>query len=652
MGEFKMRKMPLQTAALGLAICAGAISSAQEKPAEKTLSPEAFLELRSLQDPQFSPDGTRITYVLTEPWTGEKRARHIWLYDLRTHSTRQLTYSTKSESFPRWSPDGTKLAFLSDRGTEQQIYSLRMDGGEAIALTKGNAGVISFAWSPDGQTIALLAPDPKTEAQEKREKDKDDAKVVDKDQKPARLRLLDLKKMEDRALTPAGWRIEEVEWLPNGQRLLVRATNQPYSDEYTDRIYSVSAKDGKSEELFAPHGPFNSLRVSPDGKLVSFIGCRQDGPSPHDLMLVRLDGGGARNLSGASLDRQILDFRWLKDGSIIAVYAEGFHNLFVKYTADGERKEFPGMPVNAGQLSVSASEEVAFLGETATTMQELWVLDGKGATQQLSRHNQEWKVYPLVAPEYYRYKSFDGEEVEAALLRPAGYDKRVKLPAVVLVHGGPTGKWNDSIEIWGQLLAAKGYVVLYPNIRGSIGYGQKFMEMNRADWGGGDYKDVMAGVEDLVAKGIADPDRLGIAGWSYGGYMAEWAVTQTTRFKAAVSGAGMANLISEFGTETAPAYDQWFWGSPYERPEGFLNSSPFLFVKNAKTPTLILQGEADTVDPLGQSQELYRGLKHYGVETELVVFPREPHGFQEAKHRVDMQRRILDWFDKHVKGSK
>jgi dipeptidyl aminopeptidase/acylaminoacyl peptidase len=648
-----MRNLHLRRAALGVAICVAAICGAQEKPPEKkSLSPEAFLELRSLQDPQFSPDGTRIAYVVTEPWTGEKRTRHIWLYDLRTHSTRQITYSAKSESSPRWSPDGKKLAFLSDRGTEQQIYFLRMEGGEAIALTKGNAGVVSFAWSPDGQTIALLAPDPKTEAQEKREKDKDDAKVIDKDQKPARLRLLDLKKLEERALTPAGWRIEELQWLPSGQRLLVRATNQPSSDEYTDRIYSVSAKDGKTEELFAPHGPFNSLRVSPDGKLASFIGCRQDGPSPHDLMLVRLDGGGERNLTGASLDRQILDFRWLKDGSIIALYAEGFHNLFVKYTADGERKEFPSMPVNAGQLSVAASEDVAFLGENATTMQELWFLDNKGAAQQASHHNDDWKAYPVVAPEFYKYKSFDGQEIEAALLRPEGYDKRVKLPTVVLVHGGPTGKWNDSIDIWGQLLAAKGYVVLYPNIRGSIGYGQKFMEMNRADWGGGDFKDVMAGVDDLVAKGIADPDRLGIAGWSYGGYMAGWAVTQTTRFKAAVAGAGMANLISEFGTEDAPAYDEWFWGLPYERPEGFLNSSPFLFVKNAKTPTLILQGDADVVDPLGQSQELYRGLKHYGVETELVVFPREPHGFQEAKHRVDMQRRILEWFDKHLKGSK
>jgi dipeptidyl aminopeptidase/acylaminoacyl peptidase len=228
----------------------------------------------------------------------------------------------------------------------------------------------------------------------------------------------------------------------------------------------------------------------------------------------------------------------------------------------------------------------------------------------------------------------------------------MKLPTIVLVHGGPTGNWEDRVDAWGQLLVARGYLVMYPNIRGSIGYGQKFIEMNRADWGGGDFQDVEKGVDDLVAKGFADPDRLGIGGWSYGGYMSEWAVTQTARYKAAVSGAGMANLISEYGSEQHPSYDEWFYGVPYERPEGFLNSSPFLFVKNAKTPTLILQGQADTVDPLGQSQELYRGLKRYGVDAEFVEYPREPHGFQEAKHRVDVSKRVVDWFDRYLKEAK
>ena len=189
--------------------------------------------------------------------------------------------------------------------------------------------------------------------------------------------------------------------------------------------------------------------------------------------------------------------------------------------------------------------------------------------------------------------------------------------------------------------------MLYPNVRGSTGYGQRFVEMNRADWGGGDFKDVMAGADWLVARGIADPNRLGIGGWSYGGYMAAWAVTQTTRFKAAVSGAPVIDMASEFGTENGSAYDEWFYGTPYEKLDGFIKSSPMTFVKNVKTPTLLLQGEDDTTDPIGQSQQFYRGLKRYGVDSDLVLYPREPHGLREEKHLVDRLTRILAWYDRY-----
>ncbi len=219
---------------------------------------------------------------------------------------------------------------------------------------------------------------------------------------------------------------------------------------------------------------------------------------------------------------------------------------------------------------------------------------------------------------------------------------------MILVHGGPTGRWSDNFEAWGQLLAARGYAVLYPNVRGSVGYGHRFVEMNRADWGGGDFKDVMAGADYLVARGIADPNRLGIGGWSYGGYMAAWAITQTARFKVAVSGAPVIDMASEFGTEGGSAYDEWFYGTPYEKLEGFIKSSPMTFVKNVKTPTLLLQGEDDTTDPMGQSQQFYRGLKRYGVDAELVLYPREPHGLREEKHLLDRLNRIIAWYDKYL----
>ena len=214
---------------------------------------------------------------------------------------------------------------------------------------------------------------------------------------------------------------------------------------------------------------------------------------------------------------------------------------------------------------------------------------------------------------------------------------------------GPTGRWADSFETWGQLLAQRGYAVIYPNIRGSIGYGQKFVEMNRADWGGGDFKEVMAAVDAMIARGVADPNRLGIGGWSYGGYMAAWAVTQTGRFKAAVSGAPVIDMASEFGTENGSQYDEWFYGTPYEKLDGFIKSSPMTFVKNVKTPTLLLQGEDDTTDPIGQSQQFYRGLKRYNVESDFVVYPREPHGLREEKHLIDRLNRVVAWFDRYIK---
>ncbi len=649
-----MKRFLLWCGLLGMLVLA-TTSGAQEKTAAdaaKLLTPEAALNLRSISDLQFSPDGSRVAFVLTEPPKTERRARHIWLYEKKSGVVRQFTFSAKDESSPRWSPDGKQLAFLSNRDDQQQIYVMRTDGGEAAALTKGKRSVRSFAWSPDGKQIAFLAPDAKSDAEEKKEKDKDDARVVDKDDKQPRLWLLVLAGGEPKALTDSKWEMSELAWMPAGDRLVVSATDHPESDQETHRIFSIAVSDGSRKLLYAPHGPFGDLRVSPDGATISFVGCRVDGPSPHDLMLLDVSKRATRNLTGASLDRAVFEHRWMKDGALLALHEDGFRNKLVGFSPEGMSKNPANPPAgNVNAFAVSDSGEVLFVGQTATAPQELWLWDQQNPPQQVSHFNDSWKQFTLGTPEFYKYKSFDGLEIEAALLKPAGADPKAKLPLIALIHGGPTGNWQDSIEVWGQLLAARGYAVFYPNIRGSAGYGQKFMELNRGDWGGGDFKDVMSGVKDLIDRGIADPTKLGIGGWSYGGYMAEWAVTQTNDFKAAVSGAGLSNLISEYGTEEHPSYDEWFYGVPYESDNlvNYLNSSPFTQLKNAKRPTLILQGEADTTDPLGQSQELYRGLKHYGVESELVLYPREPHGLREEKHLLDRLNRILAWYDAHMK---
>ncbi len=636
-----------------LALAATAVAQEQTPiNAPKVLTPEASLNLRSISDLQFSPDGSRVAFVVAEPPKGERRARHVWLYKKESGTLRQFTFSAKDESSPRWSPNGKQLAFLSNRDDEQQIYVMRADGGEAAVVTKGKRSVNSFAWSPDGKQIAYLAPDAKSATEEKKDKDKDDARVVDKNDKQPRLWLLTLATNEAKALTDTKWEASDLAWLKTGDRLVVSATDHPESDQETHRIFTIAVADGSRKLILAPHGPFHDLGVSPDGATVSYIGSRVDGPSPHDLMLLDIDKRATRNLTGASLDRAISEYRWMKDGSMLTLYADGFRNKLVGFSPEGMSKDPANPPTsNVNAFAVSDTGDVVFAGQSATTPPELWLWDQKNSPRQVSHLNDSWKQFTLSAPEFYKYKSFDGLEIEAALLKPAGADGKSKLPLVALIHGGPTGNWQDSIEVWGQLLAARGYAVFYPNIRGSVGYGQKFIEMNRGDWGGADFKDVMWGVKDLIDRGIADPTKLGIGGWSYGGYMAEWAITQTNDFKAAVSGAGLSNLISEYGSEEHPSYDEWFYGVPYESDSlvKFLNSSPFTQLKNAKTPTLILQGETDTTDPPDQSQELYRGLKHYGVETELVMYPREPHGFREEKHLLDRLNRILAWYDAHLK---
>ncbi len=618
------------------------------------LTPEQALAGRQISDLQLSPDGMRLAFVVTDPPKGQTRPRDIWMLELATRGVRRLTYSDNGADSPRWSPDGRTLAFLSDRGGGTQIHLLPSDGGEAVKLTEGKNSVHLIEWSPDGTRLAFLAPEPRTDADDKREKDRDDARVVDQGDRRDRLWVVDRGSRAVTQLTAGKWAVREVQWMPAGDRLIVVATDRPEVDQETWRICSVGSAGGEPQLVFAPRGPVAQVRVGPGGHGVAWIGARVDGPSAHDLWALELGRGEAQNLTAASVDRLVTRFAWeKKDESLLVLADDGFGSRVVSVDREGRASVRPVPAVTIRTLTVDDKGTLAFVGETTADAPEIWVASRGAAAQKVTALNATWQRPTPARPEIYRYRSFDGQSIEAALLRPGGAGgstpPATRLPLVVLVHGGPTGRWADTYEAWGQLLAARGYAVLYPNIRGSVGYGHRFIEMNRADWGGGDFKDVMAGVDDLIAKGIADPGRLGIGGWSYGGYMSAWAITQTARFRAAVIGAGLSDLASEFGTESGSTYDEWFFGTPYEKLDGFLRSSPITHVKNARTPSLILQGEADTTDPMGQSQQLYRGLKRYGVETTFVVYPREGHGLREEKHLIDRLTRVLTWYETHLR---
>jgi dipeptidyl aminopeptidase/acylaminoacyl peptidase len=294
---------------------------------------------------------------------------------------------------------------------------------------------------------------------------------------------------------------------------------------------------------------------------------------------------------------------------------------------------------------------VVFVSGTSAKPAELWLYTPGHPTLQLTHFNKAFEKIPLGLPELIKYKSFDGTTIEAQLYTPAN-QKAGPLPMIVFIHGGPTGAFEDNYSAWPQLFLQKGYAVMMPNIRGSTGYGWKFLEANRNDWGGADFKDIMAGIDYGVANKNIDSARLAIVGWSYGGYMSEWAITQTNRFKAAMSGAGLFNLASEFGTEGGAAYDHWFLGTPYGNSETYAKHSAITFIKNAHTPTLIIQGEDDNVDPIGQSEELYRALRYYDVPAKLVLYPHENHGFVNLKHSIDFYTRMLDWIGKYCPASK
>lgn len=626
------------------------VQAAPSAPA-KRLTPEMTLDRWSIGDLQLSPDGNQVAMVVSEPAKPAGQRRNIWIYYFATRNLKQFTCSVKSDTRPRWSPDGRTLAFLSNRDGESQIFLISVDGGEARALTENKTGISSFEWAPDGKRVAFETTAPKTEEEEKKEKEKDDARVVGKPEGRVLLQVIDVGSKALRTLIQGAWRISQYVWTPDGASLVVTATDNPQEELFSEKIYRVDAADGKMALVGAPFGPFGNIKVSPDGRMLAYAGCRGDGPDPHDIIVQPFGGGEARNLTARSIDRPIGPFVWEDPSTLFALAETGFGNAFFTVTLDGKAKKSDWTPSLLTGSFVKGKNGLAFVGESATQVPELWVASAPGRAEKVSHFNKDWDDLKLLKPEIIRYPSFDKKDIEAALIRPEGASPAGKLPAVILVHGGPTGAWTDRFDAWGQLLAAQGFVVLSPNVRGSTGYGYDFMVINRYDWGGGDFKDVLAGADWLIKKGIADPDRLGIGGWSYGGYMAAWAVTQTTLFKASVSGAPMTDLAFEYGSEAAGVNigDTWALGNPYENLSVFNARSPMTFVKKVKTPTLLLCGENDATDPVGQCYQFHRGLRRFGVETELVVYPREGHGPREEKHRIDVLNRVVGWFEKHLK---
>jgi len=621
------------------AVIAAAISCACL--AQPVMTPAQALSYVRASDLHVSPDGAKLAYVVgSYRWDAKP---HVRILDVATGAERELTPPGASDRSPQWSPDGATLGFLSSRGGKTQVYLVPAGGGDPVALTDRKFGVERFHWAPDGRQIAYLAKVDDAPVED------DGPQVADRAGDLSRLWIIDLASKATKMVGAAGWRIGDFQWRDSA-RIIVAQTDKPRVEENTDALYSLSLSTGETTLAATPPQPFDSLLVSPDATQLGVRSNLSKGPLERDLLLRPLEGGQFRNVSSPP-DLQIAELRWRAPNAIWVSVIDGFFNRIVKLTP-GEAPERIDLPLSVDSFDVAPNGDLAFVGEDFDHLPEIY-LKSSGGVRQLSHLQQGWDGVQLASTTIFRTRSFDGTQIESALMKPAATPAGAKLPLVLLVHGGPSSHFSAGYgwqTAWAQLLAAHGYAVLMVNPRGSDGYSEALLEANRGDWGGGDYKDLMTVLDAVIAGGGIDPARLGVGGWSYGGEMTAWAITQTHRFKAAVAGAPVFDQQAEFETEHNPAGDEWYFGTPWEHPEVFARNSPATYIRHASTPTLILDGEDDANNPVGQSKGLYRALKHFGVETQMVLYPGEGHSPRRGSYNIDMFQRILDWYDRHLKA--
>jgi dipeptidyl aminopeptidase/acylaminoacyl peptidase len=623
-------------------------ASAAPPGAAAPMTPAQALDYRRIGDLHFSPDGSRLAFVvLSYP---QDYSPHVWLIEIATGSARELTPAGKSERSPEWSPDGRGLAVLSNRGGgKAQVLLLSPDGAAPVQLTTRKYGVTAFRWSPDGRSIAYLAQDDEAADEDRGPQIADDERAL------PRLWVIDVTSRSSHRLGGAGEardRIDELEW-QDGTHLLAVATDAPRVEEFNTAVYQISTRDGRFTPVSHPPQPFNGLTISADGAHYAVRSSRAHGPLERDLFIGTVGRDDLHAAAGLP-DLAVADLKWHEPDVLWVCLGEGFYRRLYRYSP-GAAPVAIGLPLSVGAFDVARDGRIAFAGEDFAHLQEIYLREADGRVLQLSHLQPQASGIRLAPTAIFHTRSFDGTPIEAALMQPQTPPAAGKRPLVLLVHGGPASSFAAGYgweTAWGQLLASHGYQVLLVNPRGSNGYSEAFLEANRGDWGGGDYRDLMAVLDAVIARGQTDSGRLGIGGWSYGGEMSEWAITQTRRFKAAVAGAGVFDQAAEFETEHNPAGDEWYFGTPWEQPRVFARNSPSTYIRNARTPTLVLDGEDDRSNPVGQSRGLYRALKHFGVETELVVYPGEGHSPRSWSSNLDMFTRILDWYDRYLNAER
>ncbi|MET0650111.1 MAG: S9 family peptidase [Pyrinomonadaceae bacterium] len=660
-----MRTFVKVTFALAALACAA--SAQTGVPAAWT--PELQIKVKAVASPRVSPDGRRVVYAISDAVTTADRSEYVsqvWMATADGRESFQLTFADKSSTNPKWSPDGKWIAFTSTRKeNKNNLYLLRADGGEAEPLTDLKGSVADFDWSPDGKWIAYTSVDSKSEDEEKNDKARNDFRWVDENVKMARLYLIPVwkdaaGKREPRKLTTERYNVGGFDWSPDGKSIAFSHAKTPGANDWTTSDVSIVEVASGKVAVFAntPAAEMSPL-YSPDGKSIALL--VSEAPprwAQSGLIQIFPAGGGPPRALSASYDGQPNVAGWSADGRrLYFSEAKGTGTqLYAVDVAAGKIEEVKATPAVYTTISLNQTGTAfAFVRQTAEAPPEAFVANVSDfAPAQVSRANADLKLPPLGKTEVVRWKSADGKEIEGLLTYPVGYQQGRKVPLILNIHGGPAGVFQQSF-IGGRgvypiaAFAARGYAVLRPNPRGSSGYGTEFRRANVKDWGGADYQDLMTGVDKVIEMGVADPERLGVMGWSYGGFMTSWIVTQTKRFKAASAGAPVTNLMSFNGTADIPAFvPDYFGGQYWEASELYQKHSPMFNVRGVTTPTMIQHGDADIRVPISQGYEFYNALKAQGVPVRMLVLPRQPHGPTEPKMQLAAMQSNLDWFDKYL----
>jgi dipeptidyl aminopeptidase/acylaminoacyl peptidase len=624
----------------------------------------SFLEPRDLK---VSPDGKFTAFVVVKPdFEKSNYQRDIWIVDNETKKLRKFLQSENSETKPLWSPDGKYLAFLSkpydekkEESEKNQVWIIPSDGGGPWKLTSADQGIIDYQWFPDGKSVLYLTREAltpeKKELKQKDEKSKFDFTVEEKERYKKEFWKVDLEKKSSQKIFQGDYGISEFELSPDGKRIVFSTNYSGLENDYARfDLWILSVGSKEAMQLTSRYGSEENPVWAEDGEKILFLAPLDSSLSfsQKELFVIQASGGKPVNLT-QDFDFVIDRIKSDPKGKYIYFIAEvGMQNQIYRISLNKGEIERVTDDLSSYYYFDLYENGMVFVGEDSVSTPEIFKSDPKGKkTSKLTDLNPSLKKFHINSQEVISWRSFDGWEIEGLLIKPYYFDSEKKYPMIVHVHGGPFGR-TQNIFLYPkfQTLASEGYVVFAPNFRGSSGYSEKFGTANRTDLGGGDFLDIMSGIDHILSLGFVDFEGLGITGGSYGGFMTNWAITQTDRFKAAVSRYGIFNLFSDYGNTYIPYWDwEYLKGYYWENDTFYVRCSPSTYVENVKTPTLIMHGDEDPNCFISSSKELYRALKDLGVEVEFVHYPREPHGFYEPNHRVDAMNRELNWFDKYLK---